>query len=254
MVYLNFLIVSVCAVVALFIAVYRTDNSRLISTSTKETKYLNIMDAAQHAKVVIVSKPLQDDDAILYEAFHNSDKTPVKYAEFLDLLENDKDLALQMSNTLAASPFPAFFWETPGVTLEDSASVPFQFVLVNSGRLDGVRPDPEAFSKQFEACKVKQGENALVCSFPNLGHDAELVSPVPQMDSLENYAHIAAFVRGASKEQNIAMFHLAAKSMKKWLISRSPKPGWMSTSGLGIYWLHVRLDSRPKYYTYKPFA
>eukprot|EP00039_Didymoeca_costata_P001348 m.51747 g.51747 ORF g.51747 m.51747 type:complete len:132 (-) comp10750_c2_seq2:509-904(-) len=101
MVYLNFLIVSVCAVVALFIAVYRTDNSRLISTSTKETKYLNIMDAAQHAKVVIVSKPLQDDDAILYEAFHNSDKTPVKYAEFLDLLENDKDLALQMSNTLA---------------------------------------------------------------------------------------------------------------------------------------------------------
>jgi hypothetical protein len=30
-------------------------------------------------------------------------------------------------------------------------------------------------------------------------------------------------------------------------------PLWISTSGLGVYWLHVRLDARPKYYTYAPF-
>ncbi|MDF9799652.1 hypothetical protein OKW21_004915 [Catalinimonas alkaloidigena] len=27
----------------------------------------------------------------------------------------------------------------------------------------------------------------------------------------------------------------------------------MSTSGLGVYWLHIRLDSRPKYYQFDPY-
>ena len=28
---------------------------------------------------------------------------------------------------------------------------------------------------------------------------------------------------------------------------------WVSTSGLGVYWLHVRLDSYPKYYQHAPY-
>jgi hypothetical protein len=31
------------------------------------------------------------------------------------------------------------------------------------------------------------------------------------------------------------------------------QPLWLSTAGTGIFWLHVRLDSRPKYYTYQPY-
>ena len=37
------------------------------------------------------------------------------------------------------------------------------------------------------------------------------------------------------------------------LLEEQPKV-WLSTSGLGVYWLHVRLDSRPKYYQFKEFA
>jgi hypothetical protein len=33
----------------------------------------------------------------------------------------------------------------------------------------------------------------------------------------------------------------------------SARPLWLSTSGLGVAWLHVRLDSRPKYYSYAPY-
>ena len=32
------------------------------------------------------------------------------------------------------------------------------------------------------------------------------------------------------------------------------KPVWLSTSGMGVAWLHFRLDQRPKYYTYRAFA
>ena len=30
----------------------------------------------------------------------------------------------------------------------------------------------------------------------------------------------------------------------------SPRPTWLSTAGMGVAWLHVRLDERPKYYGY----
>ena len=35
--------------------------------------------------------------------------------------------------------------------------------------------------------------------------------------------------------------------------TKNNEPIWFSTSGSGVAWLHFRLDSRPKYYTYKPF-
>ncbi len=33
----------------------------------------------------------------------------------------------------------------------------------------------------------------------------------------------------------------------------SDKPVWLSTAGGGVPWLHVRLDNRPKYYSYRPY-
>jgi hypothetical protein len=29
---------------------------------------------------------------------------------------------------------------------------------------------------------------------------------------------------------------------------------WLSTSGLGVAWLHIRLDSTPKYYQHQPYT
>lgn len=28
---------------------------------------------------------------------------------------------------------------------------------------------------------------------------------------------------------------------------------WVSTSGLGVHWLHLRIDIKPKYYSYQPY-
>ncbi len=32
------------------------------------------------------------------------------------------------------------------------------------------------------------------------------------------------------------------------------RPTWLSTAGHGVAWLHVRLDTRPKYYRYTPYV
>ena len=38
------------------------------------------------------------------------------------------------------------------------------------------------------------------------------------------------------------------------LPKRGDAPTWVSTAGGGVAWLHVRLDSAPKYYTHRPYT
>ena len=33
----------------------------------------------------------------------------------------------------------------------------------------------------------------------------------------------------------------------------SDRAVWVNTEGSGVYWLHVRIDSRPKYYHFAPY-
>ncbi|MBX3248007.1 MAG: hypothetical protein KF901_12575 [Myxococcales bacterium] len=37
------------------------------------------------------------------------------------------------------------------------------------------------------------------------------------------------------------------------LRARTAATVWLSTAGLGVDWLHVRLDARPKYYRHAPY-
>lgn len=37
------------------------------------------------------------------------------------------------------------------------------------------------------------------------------------------------------------------------MLEKKDVPIWLSTSGLGVYWLHVRLDTRPKYYNHDEY-
>lgn len=81
--------------------------------------------------------------------------------------------------------------------------------------------------------------------FPNLGKNAHLIVPTPHA-KVDYYKHLAIFVRQAPPQQveqffkDIGRLTLEHLSVDKYL--------WLNTAGMGIIWLHVRLDSRPKYY------
>ncbi|MEM8892222.1 MAG: hypothetical protein AAGD28_29855, partial [Bacteroidota bacterium] len=118
---------------------------------------------------------------------------------------------------------------------------PYEFVLVNSPSLARVSADRNSFAAKFN--------EASVVSFKNLGRDASLIVPCP-LDAVTDYPHLASFVRTAPEEQ-IHDFWKEVSMTYEADLGESPK--WLSTSGLGVYWLHVRVDSRPKYYTYSPY-
>ena len=148
---------------------------------------------------------------------------------------------------LAAAPWPAFFWEMPPIR-RGHTDMPYEFVLIRSDALARMPPDTDAFEEQF----VSTSESQLVATFPNLGGDAVLVAP-KQIGPPETYAHLAGFVRGAPEAQQQALFQALGEAVDGFLRDYDGRI-WISTSGFGVAWLHIRLDTYPKYYQHQPYA
>jgi hypothetical protein len=66
-------------------------------------------------------------------------------------------------------------------------------------------------------------------------------------------AHLAAFVRSASADVIDDLWSSVGRAVARRRAAK-PDPVWISTAGLGVYWLHVRLDDRPKYYRHRAFT
>jgi len=155
---------------------------------------------------------------------------------------------------IRSAPFDATYFETPPVTSLTASSQPFEFVLMDAPELHlaaSENPDFNAFAQKFS-----QGNDEYAVSFANLHGDALLIAPKPANKRSHNtYAHLSHFCRKAADPQITAVWRLAAKEYLQRIASQKhqSQPVWFSTSGMGIYWLHFRLDSVPKYYTYQPY-
>ena len=174
-----------------------------------------------------------------YVIYQGSDR--LTYKSFLDSMIESKEFRSQFLNSLRNSEFDAFRFETPGVNI-NNLNQDFEFVLVNCPALEK-EADLKAFSSYFS--KAKDG----VVSFPNLGKNAQLIVPSPISDN-DCYAHIASFCRGAPLKQQHSFLETAAKFLSENI---SNKPLWFSTAGMGVAWLHLRIDQRPKYYHYTDY-
>ena len=169
---------------------------------------------------------------------------PMSYAQVISGWCRDPDFRAWFISLLAESPYPAYFWETPPVSLA-SRDQPFEFVLVDSPRLAAATPERRPFESYFSAA----GPDETVVSFPNLGGDAFLIVPCP-CAALSAYPHLGAFTREAPLDQQHALWSAAGAALEERL---GATPVWVSTAGLGVFWVHLRLDSRPKYYSYAPY-
>jgi hypothetical protein len=169
------------------------------------------------------------------------DGAAVSYAEVVEQWQKSRPFRVFFVALLAEPPYEAYFWETPPVTRATAARA-FEFVLVDSPVLAALTPEPGGFAGHFTPSEA-------VATFANLGGDALLVTPAPQGPSAA-YAHLAAFARQAPMPQQHALWQAVGAAVARRL---SSAPLWLSTSGLGVAWLHVRLDERPKYYTYAPY-
>ena len=166
----------------------------------------------------------------------------LRYRDVLRLWQDDEAFRSFFISLLTMSKFAGYRWETPPVT-SSTVDRAFEFVLLDAPEL-ARKPDERAFAEQFKAAAVGQ----TVVTFPNLGNDAVLVVPCPAGPPAA-YVHLASFARGAPSGQVHALWQRVGAALEARL---SASPTWLSTAGMGVAWLHVRLDARPKYYGYAP--
>lgn len=156
--------------------------------------------------------------------------------QWLLLLKNSEAFRKWYNSLLADTEYAAFFWENPPFA-DPVLNQSYECNIIDSPFLAGKDPVPRAFQSYFE-------EDKEIVTFPNLGKDALLLVPTPQKEA-SVYTHIGEFVRRADWSQ---INRFWSKTASETLKAISSKPKWLSTSGLGVFWLHVRIDRYPKYY------
>ncbi len=168
-------------------------------------------------------------------------EAPLSFQNVAKQWQQSPEFCTQFNQALADAPFESYRWELPGLTSENWHA-PFQCVLNES--LELLRP---ASSQSFEEHFPKAVDD--VTMFSNFSGSAQLVVPTP-IAAPAAYPHLAAFTRQAPQTQRLSLWRAVGNAFSNRIRA---KPVWLSTAGAGVPWLHVRLDNRPKYYSYTPY-
>ena len=188
----------------------------------------------------IESFKLEDEIGMRYVLLEKGQCIP--HSRFIDLLKHNEAFRELYTRTLESAPYEAFLWENPAMSLHN-LDHDYEFVLLNSKRLATKKPNVKTYSQYFE--KGKQ-----VAIFPNLSKKSYLIAPTPFASDYACYTHLANFVRDAPPEQIDIFWKTVGNEFHERLNEQNL---WLSTHGLGVSWLHVRLDSNPKYYRHQPY-
>lgn len=163
------------------------------------------------------------------------------FAEVFARWRSDVSFVAEWVQRLRSIPFAAYCWECPP-NMANTLGRPFECVFIDSPLLADSAENAGRFTDHFDASRE-------AVSFPSLGRDAVLVAPCPRADGADR-AHLAKFMRTADESLAIALWRTVGEVLESRV---RDTPVWVSTAGLGVSWLHVRLDSHPKYYRHAPY-
>jgi hypothetical protein len=177
------------------------------------------------------------------------DGRPARFDDVLAAWHNDEAFCAHWCDMLAGLPMDACFWELPPLTPASERDA-FECVMRRAPDLATAQPRAQPFAEHFER-HADPTEAAAV--FASLGRDALMIAPCPRAPHAA-YTHLLAFVRAAPRWQAMAIWPILAREVASLRASGARQPLWISTSGSGVHWLHLRLDSRPKYYQHEPYT
>ncbi len=185
-----------------------------------------------------------EENKIIKYILLDEKENPISFLKAMELLSNNDSFRAYWISVLKEIPFIGYFWETPAVN-KKNWDTSFEFVAIKSKYLVQLQEDRKAFSSYFNQSTPFKN----VVSFMNLGKDAKLIVPCP-INGQKGYPHLATFIKCSPIEQLDSFWNCIGTTMIEYV---NDDWVWLSTAGLGVSWLHIRLDSRPKYYKFKPY-
>lgn len=134
-----------------------------------------------------------------------------------------------------------FFYETSPF---ESYYSPYEERYITNTSLNKMRQSYDAFKQH-----INNSTDEYVTYFLNLSKKSMLIVPMPQSGKI--FTTLKDFMDNASDTQQKRFWNMVAVQA----IEMKEKHGkvWISTHGLGVPYLHVRIDTFPKYYTTRKF-
>lgn len=172
-------------------------------------------------------------------------------AQLWQALRDQPELADGLSAAIRDAGYAGLFFEC--APCRPPGEQPWEAMLLHSSTVASLVPQPGPFSAQLRDCRERDG----IRCFPNLSGDATLVVPCPGPGV--DAAHLQVFLQQAPRAQIRRLWSAVGREVCARLAAGGDRPAsqrpplWVSTSGLGVSWLHLRLDRRPKYYTNRPY-
>jgi len=200
-----------------------------------------------------------------YQLSLYQDSVPLTFGQFFSALisrDENAGLVTTFRDTLLSLPSPAIFFEMPPLTYSNYNTLPFEAVLLESPELRSSEPDFSAFRDKFSEAASEDNESQRIVSFKSLKGDCLLISPCPvklvstdtqTVDAFVDFSHLLAFHKNADIGLIQTLWRTTAMQALSALEENPARPLWISTSGLGVSWLHVRLDTIPKYYKWEAY-
>eukprot|EP00955_Chlamydomonas_euryale_P106504 365707-Chlamydomonas_euryale.AAC.36 len=198
-------------------------------------------------EVEFLRRGLHDERGFIFHLAQNNGMTHVTWGNVLERWRKSGTFRACFSRALANVPLEAFFWETPAVSWA-TLDQPFSMVVLEAIGSFPDKGDPRGFAEHI----LRSHGQDEVATFHNLGRDAILLAPCPptgQAGQLvtQPYGHLASFLRCASMQQRDNLWRKLGEQMETRLRRNPTLPVWIYTAGLGVPWLHVRIDDKPKY-------
>ena len=128
-----------------------------------------------------------------------------------------------------------YFWRTS--VQSSKKDLPYKEEFLEDERFLNKKQDLKTFEEKFKKEKY-------AVSFSNLSGDTILVVPVPRKG--KRFTNMFYFMNNASEIQKKKLWEKVAEQAKEFL--KTNEKIWISTHGLGVNYLHVRICNNPKYY------
>jgi len=187
-----------------------------------------------------------------FKYFFTNSNQKLTYQEFINLLKSkDKEFLKIFRETLnnATDELSAYFWECIPVS-NKTIDKEFEFVATKNEELEKITQNYSAFQGY-----INQALNNYVTSFLSLHKNATLIIPIPKNNANGevNYKNLKEFTANSSLEQWEEFWQKVGEEMEESLFRANGATRWLSTSGLNVYYLHVRINNSPKHYVYEEY-
>ncbi|WP_020568789.1 DUF6940 family protein [Neolewinella persica] len=180
-------------------------------------------------------------------------------SSLLQLQENGRPLAFTdvIKHWQDSAPFREFytdtllkhggngcFWEHPRLN-KLTANQAYECVITQTDAFSLRTANFRPFSRA-----VSPGDR--IATFPNLSGEALLVVPNPSDEINFNGRDLISFLRTAPDDFIHDLWENIGQETAKAIATDAPFQ-YLSTHGLGVLWLHVRLEQGPKYYHHRAY-